>query len=287
MDIEDARTFMEIVEAGSFVHAAIRLNVTQSTVSARIKELELRLGQPLFVRSKAGATMTPAGLRFRRHAETILKAWRQARQEIALPPDYRAVLAVGGQFSLWDGFLLEWLRRMRTLAPDIALRTEVAQSDELMRQLSEGVLDLGVMYTPQSRAGLSVEQLLVDTMILVSTERGSGGVGDPGYVYVDWGPEFQAAHSLAFPDLQTPGLAISLGALALQHLLAVGGSGFLPARVVAPLLAAGRLFRVGDAPEFARPAYAVYRAGSEDEAMAEALHLLRELAAEKAEGNGK
>ena len=40
MDMDQIRTFLEVVEAGSFVRAADSLNVTQSTVSARIKELE-------------------------------------------------------------------------------------------------------------------------------------------------------------------------------------------------------------------------------------------------------
>ena len=40
MDMDQIRTFLEVVEAGSFVRAAESLSVTQSTVSARIKELE-------------------------------------------------------------------------------------------------------------------------------------------------------------------------------------------------------------------------------------------------------
>ena len=54
MDIELARTFLAIVETGSFARAADRLNVTQTAVSARIKSLEEQLGRPLFIRNKAG-----------------------------------------------------------------------------------------------------------------------------------------------------------------------------------------------------------------------------------------
>ena len=59
MDIELARTFLEIVSTGSFVRASERLNVGQTTVSARIRLLEQQLGRPLFVRNKGGATLTP------------------------------------------------------------------------------------------------------------------------------------------------------------------------------------------------------------------------------------
>ena len=46
MDIELARTFLEIVETGNFIGASKRLNVTQSTISMRIKSLEETLGAP-------------------------------------------------------------------------------------------------------------------------------------------------------------------------------------------------------------------------------------------------
>ena len=60
MDIELARTFLEIVSTGSFIKAADRLHVAQTTVSARVRLLEQQLGRPLFVRNKAGARTIPS-----------------------------------------------------------------------------------------------------------------------------------------------------------------------------------------------------------------------------------
>ena len=48
-------TFIAIADTGSLVRASERLNVTQSTVTARLKTLEEELGQTLFTRGKAGA----------------------------------------------------------------------------------------------------------------------------------------------------------------------------------------------------------------------------------------
>ena len=56
MDIDQARTFLAIAASGSFIEAAQRLHVTQSTVSARVQRLEDELGSRLFVRNRAGAT---------------------------------------------------------------------------------------------------------------------------------------------------------------------------------------------------------------------------------------
>ena len=60
MDIDRARTFLEIVHTGSFLKAADRLHVTQTTVSARIRTLEEELGRRLFDRNRNGATLTAA-----------------------------------------------------------------------------------------------------------------------------------------------------------------------------------------------------------------------------------
>ncbi len=258
MNIDLARTFLEIAETGNFNKAAERLHVTQSTVSMRIKALEDEIGRPLFARSKAGTQLTAAGARFRRYATTLVRVWEQARQELALPPGLRAVLTVGGQFSLWDRMLLRWIPWMRAAMPDVALRVEVGLSDGLMRQLGEALIDIGIMYSPQSRPGLVTEKLLEERLVLVSTTPREIGHWDDSYIFVDWGPEYRAAHSQAFPDLSTPTVSVGLGALGLQHILANGGFGYFPMRVVRAYVQTGRLHLMPDAPEFRRPAYMVY-----------------------------
>ncbi|MBI5164069.1 MAG: LysR family transcriptional regulator [Magnetospirillum sp.] len=258
MNIDLARTFLEIVETGNFNKAAERLHVTQSTVSMRIKALEDELGRALFVRSKAGTELTAAGTRFRRYAAMMVRVWEQARQEIALPAGFRTVLNVGGQFSLWDRLLVQWLPWMRTALPEVAVRAEVGLSEGLMRQLAEGLLDVGIMYSPQSRPGLHIEKLLDERLIMVSTRKRSVGEWDDDYVFVDWGPEFRQGHGRAFPDLKTPAVSVGLGAMGLQFLFAHGGTGYFPMRTVRSALAAGRLFEVADAPDFRRPAWLVY-----------------------------
>src|SRR6478735_7955797 len=125
MDIELARTFLEIVSTGSFIKAADRLHVAQTTVSARVRLLEQQLGRPLFVRNKAGASLTPAGEQFLRYAPTFVQLWQRAKQQVAVPEGHRAVLTVGSEVSLWQPLLVEWVRSMRRLHPDIALRVHV------------------------------------------------------------------------------------------------------------------------------------------------------------------
>jgi len=278
MNVELARTFLAVVETGSFVEAAKRVFVTQSTVSMRIKALEGQLGKTLFERSKAGAVMTPVGVQFQKHALAMVRVWQQARLEISLPEGYRAALTVGGQLSLWDGFLLEWVARMRSNAPDVAIRTQIGFSDVLMLHLVDGTLDLGVMYTPQSRPGFEIEMLFEEELVLVSSEPRPPSKPGKNYVYVDWGPEFRADHTLNYPELSTPALYMELGSLSLNYLLGNYASGYFPKRLVVPYLESGTLTLVPQAPVFHYPAYVVYPAERDADLLEPVLKNLRKIA---------
>lgn len=258
MDVDLARTFLAIAETGSFLAATDRVYVTQSTVSARIKTLEDRLGKTLFERSKSGATLTPAGQQFLKHAQAMVRVWEHARLEIALPEGYESSLTIGGQYSLWAEFLIDWLANMRTAYPNIAIRAQFGFSDSLMDQLIDGTVDLGVMYTPQARPGFEVDLLFDDELVLVACEPGSSREPARNYVMIDWGPEFRADHALNYPDISIPGTYLELGALSVDYLLKVSGSGYMPKRLIEEHLNRGQLFIVEDAPVFSYPAYAVY-----------------------------
>jgi DNA-binding transcriptional LysR family regulator len=279
MDTELARTFLTVIAAGNFITAAERLHVTQSTVSSRIHSLEDQLGCKLFVRNKAGTALTAAGRQFHKHAVTLVRTAEQARHEVGVPKGFRASLTIGGRFGLWEELLLEWIPLMRARAPDVSVRAEIAVEAEIMQGLVEGRVDIGVMYTPQSRPGLKVEQLFEEKLVLVSTDPASSAEPGPDYVYIDWGPEFFATHNVTFPDFAGPALSANVGWIGLQYILKNGGSGYFPLRLIRQDLKSGRLTRLTDAPEFTLPAYAVYPAEGDPDLFGAALSLMHELAA--------
>jgi DNA-binding transcriptional LysR family regulator len=282
MDTELARTFLAVIAAGSFVEAAQRLHVTQSTVSTRIQRLEQALGAELFVRNKAGTTLTPAGRQFQRHASVLTRTVEQARQEIGIVSGFRATLTVGGRIGLWEDLLLRWLPIFRALAPDVAVRALIGFEDDLMDALIEGRASIGVMYTPQARPGLTVELLLEERLVMVSSQADPPSEPGCDYVYVDWGAEFFAQHSLAFPNFAGAALTVNIGWLGLQRIVAYGGTGYFPARMLREHELAGRLHRVADAPEFRLPAYLCFPAKTDSEPHALALDTIRRVAADAA-----
>ncbi|WP_332688986.1 LysR family transcriptional regulator [Bosea sp. (in: a-proteobacteria)] len=278
MDSEQARTFLMIVATGSFVAAAERLHVSQSTVSARIQALEEQLRRRLFIRNKAGAALTPAGQRFQRHASVLVRTVEQARQDVGVPHGVTDSIVVAGRIGLWDEFLLQWLPLMRAARPNVSIRAESALEPELMQGLIERRIDIGVMYTPQSRPGLRIEQLFEERLIMVSSSADTRPEPGPGYVYVDWGQEFYNRHSACFPDFGGAMLTANIGWLALRHVMDHGGSGYFPARIVGRQVEAGRLHAIADAPEFLMPAYVASVRDRAEETLTEAVRLIHRVA---------
>ena len=152
-----------------------------------------------------------------------------------------------------------------------------------MQRLIEGRIDIGVMYTPQSRPGLRVELLLEDRLVFVSSFPTSEPNPGKGYVYIDWGPEFYAKHSVSFPEFVSAGLLVNIGWLGLQHILENGGSGYFPVRLVRSHLENGRLHVVRNAPEFRHPAYVVYSREAEGDLVSTAVAGMRQVAAREVE----
>jgi len=286
MDVELARTFLEIVATGSFLRAAERLHVGQTTVSARIKSLEQQLGRPLFVRNKAGATLTPAGEQFLRYALAFVQLWQRTRHQVAVPRGHRAVLAVGSEVSLWQPLLLDWVAWMRRSLRDIALRVHVDVPQDLINHVASGFVDVALMYAPQHRPGLKIDLIMEETLVLVTTDAKGLLKEASDYVHVDWGPEFALHHGMSLPDI-TPSVSVNLGPLGLSYVLQVGGSGYFRMRAVAPHLAAGRLHLVPAAPQFSYPIYSVQSAGADDAIVGPALAGLRKVSTAGVNRRGK
>lgn len=270
MDIDLARTFLEIVRHGSLASAAEKLHVTQTAITARVQKLESQLSSTLFVRNRAGARLTPDGEAFVVYANQLVQTWEAARRDLPLPDGYRNVLHIGGEVSLCNPLMLSWARELREKIPSHALRTEIRDGENLLRQLELGVLDAALVYQPEYWPRLQVEQLLEEKLIQVRL------VANPEpYIYIDWGKDFRRQHDAALPDKAKAALSFNLGPLALQYILENGGSGYFRTRVVQSYLHSGVLERVPKAPEFSYPTYLVYSRDRDSTTLQLAFELLR------------
>ncbi len=277
MDIEQIRTFLSVAANGSFLEAANRLYVTQSTVSTRIQRLESYLRVSLFVRNRSGAHLTQQGRRFLRHAKSLLLTLEQARHDIGLPSRFLGSVTVGARIALWEEMLPRWIGEIRNKSPAVSIRCDIGFEEDLMRRLIEGTLDIGLMYTPQYSPGLTVEHLFDETLVLVTTTPDKPWPDD-NYVHVDWGPAFYAKYRNSYPTLERPAQIANIGWLGIQLIINNGGSCYLPIRIAEPYIKARKLHLVDDSPQFKLPAYMVFPRESECAVIRQVLDKLRSLA---------
>jgi hypothetical protein len=111
----------------------------------------------------------------------------------------------------------------------------------------------------------------------VTTDPKTYRANDPGYVHVEWGPDFSLHHAVSFPDI-TPSLVANLGPLALAYVLAEGGSGYFRMNAVQPYLKSGQLHLVPGAPHFSFPVYALHSVNVDVDTLGTAFAVLREVA---------
>ncbi|MEM5433216.1 LysR family transcriptional regulator [Cupriavidus oxalaticus] len=277
MDIELARTFLQVVRTGSLLAAADKLHVTQTAVTARIKSLESQLNCRLFERNKAGARLTADGQRFLGYASQLVQTWEAACRELPLPAGLESLFRFGAEISLGNPLVLLWATRLRQQMPALAVRAEVGEGEALQSKLQSGTLDAALVYQPEYAPGMHVEALMEEKLILIrSTQR------DGPYVYVDWGPEFRRQHDSVLPQHARASLYFNLGPLALQYILQFGGSGYFRTRVVQSYLDSGVLTRVDSASDFSYPVFLVC-ARTPAGTTQEAVRILRDIVREESD----
>lgn len=273
MDVELLKTFLELHRTRHFGKAAENLYITQSAVSARIRQLEDDLGVRLFIRDRNNLRLTAAGQKLLRHAESIMAAWNQARLDIAVDDKAESLIAFGGLPSLWDIYLTDWLVSLRRHFPHVALSGEVLAHDNMVRRLLDHSLDLVFTYEFPQLPEVETAEVLSIRLIMVSSKPGvtAATALRDGYVYVDWGEFFANTHARQFPDSPAPVIRLKFGSAARNFVNHCGGAAYLPELLVNGDLERGRLHRVADAPAISRRAYASYRRDNERRALLEQL----------------
>ncbi len=149
-DLDQLRTLVAVLDAGSLTAAAPKVFLSQSSVSEQMRKLEDRAGQPLLVRGKTGVRATPAGQRLLAHARTILalsdEAYRDLRG-VALRGELR--LCITDYFR--PGDVARLLRRLNEQYPQVRLHVTIMKSGAIEAAYERGEIDVGISMVIQER----------------------------------------------------------------------------------------------------------------------------------------
>ncbi|WP_170428699.1 LysR family transcriptional regulator [Ruegeria arenilitoris] len=274
-------TYMDVLETRNFNRTAERLNVTQSTVSARIRQLEQELDTRLFERGRGGAEPTAAGRRFETHCRSLLAAWSLARRDVeAGGGGKRQRLRISVQFSLARSVLIDWAKVVRERNPHLDLYLEANFSQQIQRDVLTGETDIGIVFVPQQAPDMFVSELGSESYVMLSTDCDRvEDVSWPRYIQVAYTSYFDRQHDEAFSDQPQSSTVVGSDDLALDFLKSSGGTAYFPG-FVAPDLCAEypKLQRVTDAPVIPQPIYSIVHVRKRhDPLVAQAVTLFKEL----------
>jgi len=148
-----------VAQLRSFNAAAERLNVTQPTISYRIKELEEQLGVSLFIRQKKQLVLTSEGEALKQYAEAMIGIARDIESNIKTRNTRLPTLRVGVMDSFAQVGLPALLEELDGRFSGTRIAATVDTSHSLANYLSEGVLDIAVLSTPPHHDNVSLELL--------------------------------------------------------------------------------------------------------------------------------
>lgn len=167
--IRELKTFMAIARCGSFASAGQQIGLTQSAVSAQMKNLEDALGMRLFDRTGRSAILNAAGQRALPLAEQILERFALMGQPQSLD-DYQGALRIGAIGSVQTGLLPKVLLRLRDQAPNVEPKLVPGVSLDLLSLVDAGEIDLAIMIRPPFALPkeLHAELILKEPFVLIA-----------------------------------------------------------------------------------------------------------------------
>ncbi len=151
MELRQLEHFVAVADELNFTRAAARVHVVQSALSTSIAKLERELGVTLFDRTRQQIRLTPAGERFRTHAQDIRRSVRTAVGSVG---EFREALVGTVEFGSLISFgpmdVARALGDFHRLHPYVRLRLRLSQSgaSAYLTALLEGSLDLALVSAP-------------------------------------------------------------------------------------------------------------------------------------------
>ncbi|XOV80889.1 MAG: LysR family transcriptional regulator [Aestuariibacter sp.] len=265
MDVKVFKTFLEVAKTRHFGRASENLFITQAAVSARVKQLEDYIGASLFQRTRNNIQLTPAGQRLIPYAETMVRALKQAKTSASLAEEDIVQLSIAATPGAWESFLQNYLTILTESQAHITLHTEMLSQNQINTGLLQGTLDVGILYDPLLSETIVCKKLADIELILVSTHKQDKPrrTFDKDHVYIDWGTQFASEHAARYGDNTRSFLHVPTARIALDYILAKGGSAFLPADMVTPFIGTGQLHQVEAQDAMYRTIHAAYQLKNE------------------------
>ncbi|AGK96141.1 LysR family transcriptional regulator [Clostridium pasteurianum] len=168
MDIRQLKYFLTIVEEGSITKAAERLHIAQPPLSQQLKLLEDELDIKLIDRNTRKIQITDAGRILQHRSKQILELTQNTEKELKnLKHGFKGILSLGTVPSSSTTILLKRLNEFHNKYPHINFKIRESNTDEILKSLSIGTIEVGVILTPFNSENFESLLLSSEPMIAV------------------------------------------------------------------------------------------------------------------------
>ncbi|GGO74128.1 LysR family transcriptional regulator [Bowmanella pacifica] len=175
LDLKLLKTFIAVVQAGSFTGAESLLNLSRSAISIYISDLEKRLGMKLCNRGRAGFNLTLEGQKVYEAAQKLMHATDIFQEEVN---NTYAVLKGELNIGIIDSLVTiphrtisDALAKLKQTSSEIRINIRMSNPADISLALLEGELDVGVMPSLQPIDGLKLQPLYNETSALYCSSR--------------------------------------------------------------------------------------------------------------------
>ncbi len=165
MELHQLRYFAAVARLGNFTRAAEACHVSQPTLSQQVAKLELELGTSLFDRTGRGATLTDAGRAFQERVEYALGLLDDAREALRSAGKAER-LTVAAIPTIAPYLLPGVLVTFAGLHPAAHVEVKEYTTEECLKHLTDGELDVAVLALPVRGDHLATEALLTEELLL-------------------------------------------------------------------------------------------------------------------------
>ncbi len=168
MTTEDLKLLGAVANSGSMSRAAAALNMVQSNVTARVRQLESELGVSLFVRHSRGVTLNEAGQRLLSYADRIEALFQEATAAVKEQGEPSGILRLGALEQTLSARLPDVLRQYTALYPAVSLMFTTGNSSDLLAQVLDQKLDGAFVRGPVDQPSLKAEAVFWEELVLVT-----------------------------------------------------------------------------------------------------------------------
>jgi DNA-binding transcriptional LysR family regulator len=154
-DLDSLALFVRAAEMRNLTRAAEASHITVPAASRRLSLLEHQFKAPLFERHSRGLELTPAGARLLQLAREVIASVHHMRAEMGnYGRGQGSVLRVHGNTSAMTQFLPGDIAAFQSAQPDVRVVLEECWSEDAVRRVRAGEIDLGVIVEGADIGGL-------------------------------------------------------------------------------------------------------------------------------------